>query len=78
MQGIYNDIPETNHLPREYSVAAILQLMFMMHIMLVPMLIELYCTFTLVLSKVRVPRPIWLFSAVPEFHAFLVFCSGIF
>jgi hypothetical protein len=30
MQGIYNNIPETNHVPRQYSVAAILQLLFPM------------------------------------------------
>jgi len=28
MQGIYNYIPETNYVPREYSVAAILFLLF--------------------------------------------------
>ena len=29
MQGIYTYIPETNYIPREYSVAAILLLLFM-------------------------------------------------
>jgi len=29
MQGIYTCIPETNYVPREYSVAAILLLLFM-------------------------------------------------
>ena len=29
MQGIYTHIPETNYVPREYSVAAILLLLFM-------------------------------------------------
>ena len=29
MQGIYNYIPETNYIPREHSVAAILLLLFM-------------------------------------------------
>ena len=28
MQGIYTYIPETNHVPREYSVAAILLLIY--------------------------------------------------
>ena len=28
MQGIYTYIPETNYVPREYSVAAILLLLF--------------------------------------------------
>ena len=34
MQGIYNCIPETNHNSRVYSVAAILYLQFMLHVML--------------------------------------------
>jgi len=29
MQGIYTHIPDTNYVPREYSVAAILLLLFM-------------------------------------------------
>jgi hypothetical protein len=28
MQGIYTYIPETNHVPKEYNVAAILSLLF--------------------------------------------------
>jgi hypothetical protein len=42
MQGIYTYIPETNHVPREYSVAAILSLLFMVPISLVPALALLY------------------------------------
>ena len=44
MQGIYTYIPETNHVPREYSVSAILSLLFMVstHISLVPALALLY------------------------------------
>jgi hypothetical protein len=38
MQGIYTYIPETNHVPREYSVSAILSLLFMVSISLVPAL----------------------------------------
>jgi hypothetical protein len=34
MQGTYNCIPETNHVSRVYSVAAILYLQFMVHAML--------------------------------------------
>jgi len=36
MQGIYTYIPETKYVPREYSVAAILLLLFMVLISLVP------------------------------------------
>ena len=42
MQGIYNYIPETNYVPREYSVAAILFLLFMVLISLVSVLNILY------------------------------------
>ena len=42
MQGIYTYIPETNHVPREYSVSAILSLLFMVSISLVPALALLY------------------------------------
>ena len=38
MQGIYTYIPETNYIPREYSIAAILLLLFMVLISLVPVL----------------------------------------
>jgi hypothetical protein len=36
MQGIYTYIPETDHVPREYSIAAVLLLLFMVPISLVP------------------------------------------
>ena len=36
MQGIYTYIPETNHVPREHCVAAILMLLFMVRRSLVP------------------------------------------
>ena len=42
MQGIYTYIPETNYVPREYSVAAILLLLFMVLISLGPVLNLLY------------------------------------
>ena len=38
MQGIYTYIPETNYVPREYSVAAILLLLFMVLISTVSVL----------------------------------------
>ena len=33
MQGIYNYIPQTNHVSRVYSVAAVLYLQFVLHVM---------------------------------------------
>jgi hypothetical protein len=34
MQGIYTDIPETNHVPKEHKVAAILSLQFIIIIII--------------------------------------------
>ena len=42
MQGIYTYIPETNYVPREYNVASILLLLFMVFISLVSVLNLLY------------------------------------
>ena len=42
MQGIYTYIPETNYVPREYCVAAIVLLLFMVLISLVSVLNLLY------------------------------------
>ena len=63
MQGIYTYIPETNYVPREDSVAAILLLLFMVLISLVSVLNLLH--FYIVLSAVCVQCLIWLFSVVP-------------
>jgi hypothetical protein len=42
MQSIYTYIPETNHVPKEYNVAAILLLLFVAPISLVPALALMY------------------------------------
>ena len=42
MQGIYTYIPEINYVPREYGVAAILWLQFVVLMSLVPVLNLLY------------------------------------
>ena len=76
MQGIYTYIPETNHIPREYSVPTILSLLFMVYI--ASSCVGTNCTFTLALSEVCVQCPIWLFSVVPSLHGFLVCCLCIF
>jgi hypothetical protein len=38
MQGIYNYIPETNHVSRVHSDATVLYLQFVLHVMLFPTL----------------------------------------
>ena len=42
IQGIYTLIPETNHVPREYTVVAIPSLLFMVLLSLVPVLALLF------------------------------------
>ena len=56
MQGIYTYIPETNYVPREYSVAAILVLLFMVLISLVPVLNLLYFYISTFRSMCAVPN----------------------
>ena len=64
MQGIYTYIPETNYVPREHSVAAILLLLFMVLISLVPVLNLLYFYIS-TFRSVCVQCPMWLFAVVP-------------
>jgi hypothetical protein len=45
MQGIYKYIPATNHVPREYIVAAIVSLLFMVPILLLLLLLLLLLYF---------------------------------
>ena len=56
MQGIYTYIPETNHDPRENSVAAILSLLFIVPISLVPALALLYFYVSTFRSMCAVPN----------------------
>jgi hypothetical protein len=64
MQGIFTYIPETNNVPREYTVAAILLLLFMVPISLVPALVPL-CFYVSILRSM---------CAVPSMA---VFCSSL-
>ena len=56
MQGIYTKIPETNYVPREYSVAAILLLLFMVLTSLVSVLNLLYFYISTFRSMCAVPN----------------------
>ena len=56
MQGIYTYIPETNYVPKEYSVAAILLLLFMVLISLVSGLNLLYFYISTFRSMCAVPN----------------------
>jgi len=54
MQGIYTYFPETNYVPREYNVAAILLLVFTVLILLVSVsnLLYFYVSTAYILRKV--------------------------
>jgi len=56
MQGIYTYIPETNYIPREYNVAAILLLLFMVLISLVSVLNLLHFYISTFRSMCAVPN----------------------
>ena len=70
MQGIYTYIPETNYVPREYSVAAILLLLFMVLITLVSVLNLLYFYISTFRSMCAVPNmAVFCSSLTPRFPA---------
>ena len=56
MQGNYTYIPETNYVPREYSFATILLLLFMVLISLVSVLNLLYFHISTFRSRCAVPN----------------------
>ena len=56
MQCIYTYIPEINYVPREYSVVAILLLLFMALVSLVPVLNLLYFYISTFRSMCAVPN----------------------
>jgi len=56
MQGIYTYIPETNYTPREYTVAAVLLLLFMVLISLVSVFNLLYFYISTFRSMFAVPN----------------------
>ena len=61
MQDIYTYIPKTNYVPREYSVATILLLLFMVLVSLVSVLNLLYFYIS----------TFWSVSAVPNMAVIL-------
>ena len=70
MQGIYKYIPETTHVPREYSVSAILSLLF---ILLVPALALLYFYVSTFRSLCAVPNmAVFCSSFTPWFPGMLL------
>ena len=72
MQGIYTYIPETNHVPREYSVAAILLLLFTVLISLVPVLNLLYFYISTFRGMCAVPKTAVFCSSLTLFSCYVV------
>jgi len=64
MQGIYTYIPQTNYVPREYSFAAVLLLLFMVLISLVSLLNLLYFYISTFQSVCAVPNIAVFFSVL--------------
>ena len=56
MQGSHTHIPETNHVPRGYIVAAILSLLFMVPLCLVPACVLLFFYVSTFRSMCAVPN----------------------
>ena len=73
MQGIYTYIPETNHIHREYSVAAILSLLFMVTISLVPALALLYFYVSTFRSMCAVPNMVVFCSSFTSWFPGMLF-----
>ena len=72
MQGIYTYIPETNYVPREYSVPAMLLLLFMVLISLVSVLNLLYFYISTFRSMCAVPNMAVFWSSLHScFHGML-------
>jgi hypothetical protein len=71
MQGIYKYIPETNNVPREYTVAAILLLLFMAPISLVHAL-ALLCFYVSTFRRMcAVPNtPVFCSSLISWFRGY--------
>ena len=73
MQSIYTYIPEKNYVLREYSVAAILLLLFMVLISLVSVLNLLYFYISTFRSMCAVPNmAVFWSSLTPCFHGMLL------
>jgi hypothetical protein len=80
MQGIYTYIPETNHVPKEYNVAAVLSLLFMAPISLAPELTLTYFYISTYRSMCAVPNMALFCSSVIIITTIIItsFVQGIY
>jgi hypothetical protein len=73
MQGIYTHIPETNHVPKQYNVAAILPLLFMVPISLAAALGVMYFYVSTFRSMCVVPNmAVFCSSLTALFPGFII------
>jgi len=77
MQGIYTYIPKTNYVPREYTVAAIMLLLFMVLISLVSVLNLLYFYISTSRSMCAVPNMAVFCSSLLLLLLFCFPCNGL-
>jgi len=73
MQVIYTYIPETNYVPREYSVEAILLLLFIVLISLVSVLNLLYFYISTFRSMCAVPNMAVFWSSLTSWFPGMLF-----
>ena len=78
MEVIYTYIPETNHVPMEYCVAAILLLLFMMPISLVPELALLLLLLLLLLLVIYLFNPIGHTVTLDASSVISIKCNDVF
>ena len=77
MQGIYSYIPETNYVPREYSVAPILLLLFMVLISLFSVLNLLYFYISTFRSMCAVPNMAVFWSTLISYFPGMLLTSSM-
>jgi hypothetical protein len=73
MQGIYTYIPEANHVPKEYSVAAVLSLLFMAPMSLVPVVVLMYFHISTFRSMCAVPNMAVFCSSLTSWFPVMMF-----
>jgi hypothetical protein len=72
MQDIYTYIPETNHIPKEYNVAVILSLLFMVPISRIPALALIYFYISTFRSMCVVPNMVAFCSSLTSWFPGMV------
>ena len=77
MRGIYNYIPETNHVSRVHSVAAVLYLQICATCYVISPVKSVLCFYISISPCMCAAPNMTFFFLVPLCRAFLVCCSGM-